>query len=276
MSSTAAVATKGPRQDTGAYLSCLRVFVFSWLIFGVDAAAQRGQPPGPPPTPKAAAPIDLTGNWVSVVTEDWRWRMLIPRKGDYSSVPLSAEGRKVADTWDPARLGSDGCKAYGAAAIMRVPGRLRIAWDNDATLRIDTDAGQQIRLLHFDKSLKAPAMRTWQGHSAAEWERILQPGGLGVSLQQAPPRVGSLKVVTTNLRAGYLRKNGVPYSEDAVVTEYFDRLTAEGSDWLTVFTIVEDPRYLSQQFITSTHFKREPDASQWVPTPCEPVSRASR
>jgi hypothetical protein len=209
-----------------------------------------------------------------VVTEDWRWRMLMPRKGDYSSVPLSAGGKKVADTWDPAKLASDGCKAYGAAAIMRVPGRLHVSWENDTTLRIDTDAGQQSRLLHFDRAQAPPPgpsqgsptgppqgaqiARTWQGQSAAEWERISQPGGLGVSLQQAPPRIGSsLKVLTTNLRAGYFRKNGVPYSEETVVTEYFDRVTAEGDD-------------------TSTHFKREPDASKWMPTPCEPASRASR
>jgi hypothetical protein len=263
-------------------------YAFSWLLLGLAAlsAQQRGQPPGPPPTPRAAAPIDVTGNWVSVVTEDWRWRMLVPRKGDYSSVPLSAEGRKLADTWDSATAATDGCKAYGAAAIMRVPGRLHISWDNDTTLKIETDAGQQTRILHFepsrgttssgssqaqsrdDKSVKPPPERTWQGHSVAEWERIPQPGGLGVSIQQAPPRIGSLKVVTTNLQAGYLRKNGVPYSEDTVVTEYFDRLAAEGSDWLTVLTTIDDPRYLSQQFITSTHFKREADASKWMPTPC--------
>jgi hypothetical protein len=250
------------------------------LVWPAKSTAQRGrgQPPEPP-TPRAAAPIDLTGYWVSLVTEDWRWRMLIPRKGDYSSVPLNAEGRRVADTWDPAKLASDGCKAYGAAAIMRVPGRLHMTWEDDRTLRIDTDAGQQTRLLRFDGSFKSrrPATaRTWQGHSAAEWERINQPGGLGVSLQQAPPRVGSLKVVTSNLRAGHLRSNGVPYSEDTVVTEYFDRFTSLGTEWLTVLTIVEDPRYLNQPFITSTHFKQEPDGSKWMPTPCEPGSRASR
>jgi len=239
------------------------------------AAQQRGQPAAPV-TPRAAASIDLTGNWVSIVTEDWRWRMLVPRKGDYSSVPLNAEGKKVADTWDPSKLATDGCKAYGAAAIMRVPGRLKIAWENENTLRIDADAGQQTRLLEFEKTQKPPATRTWQGHSAAEWERIVQPGGLGVSLQQAPPRIGSLKAITTNLRAGYLRKNGVPYSEDTTVTEYFDRFAAEGSEWLTVLTMVDDPRYLGQQFLTSTHFKKEPDASKWMPTPCEPAARASR
>jgi hypothetical protein len=242
------------------------------LAAGVPAAPQGKQAPK---TPKEAAPIDLTGNWVSVVTEDWRWRMLIPKKGDYTSVPLNAEGRKVADTWDSANLASDGCRAYGAAAIMRVPGRLYIAWENEATLRIDTDAGQQTRLLRFDKSSKPPPERSWQGHSAAEWKRITQPGGLGVSLQQGPGRAGALKVVTTDLKAGFLRRNGVPYSEDTLVTEFFDRLSAYGTDWMTVFTIVEDPRYLDQPFITSTHFKREPDRSRWMPKPCEPGSAAS-
>jgi hypothetical protein len=223
--------------------------------------------PPAPKTPRDAATIDVTGDWVSVVTEDWRWRMLVPKKGDYSSVPLNADGRKVAGTWDTKDLASNGCKPFGAAAIMREPTRLHIAWDNDTTLRIDTDAGQQTRLLHFDKSPKAE--RTWQGSSAAEWDRIKQPGGLGVALQQAPDRFGALRVVTNNLKAGYLRKNGVPYSEDTVVTEYFDRMSAYGAEWLTVFTIVEDPKYLDTPFITSTHFKREPDRSKWRPTPCE-------
>ena len=232
--------------------------------------AQRGAPPGPPPTPKAAAPIDITGNWVSVVTEDWRWRMLVPKKGDTSSIPISTEGKKIADAWDPAKASEDGCKPYGAAALLRVPGRLRISWQDDNTLKIETDAGQQTRQLHFNaKDLKSSPVRSRQGFSAAEWEKIVQPGGLGVSLQQAPPRTGTLKVVTTNLRAGYLRKNGVPYSEDTVVTEYFDRFAAYGTEWLTALTAVDDPKYLSQQYLTSTHFKREPDDSKFSPTPCE-------
>jgi hypothetical protein len=244
------------------------------VAFGVLSApavsAQRGGgPPAAPRTPKAAAPIDITGNWVSVVTEDWRWRMVVPRKGDYSSVPLNAQGRKVADTWDPSKMSSDGCKPYGAAGVMRVPGRFRISWESETVVKIDTDAGQQTRLLRFDGSEKPPTRRTWQGHSSAEWQRIPQPGGLGVSLATAPGRVGSLKVITTNLLAGYLRRNGVPYSEDAVVTEYFDRVTAYDTDWLVVLTVVSDPKYLDQPFLTSTHFKREPDASKWMPAPCE-------
>lgn len=239
------------------------------MTAGATGFAQRGEgPPRPAAAPREAAPIDLTGQWVSVVTEDWRWRMVVPRKGDYSSVPLNAQGRTVADTWDPARMSTDGCKPYGAAGIMRVPGRIRVAWEDEATLTIETDAGQQTRRLRFDASEK-PRGRTWQGFSVAEWQRIRQPGGLGVSLQTAPDRTGSLKVVTTNLRAGYLRRNGVPYSEDATVTEYFDRVTAYGDEWLVVLTVVDDSRYLNQPFVTSTHFKREPDASTWMPTPCE-------
>ena len=232
------------------------------------AAAQGPQAPSAPPTPRAAAPIDLTGYWVSVVTEDWRWRMLTPPKGDYASVPLNAEGRKVADTWDPAKASADGCKAYGAAAIMRMPGRLQIMWESDRTLKIETDAGQQTRLLNFDAPAKVAGPRTWQGQSPAAWEFAGARGG-GAARGQGPARPGSLKVTTTNLRGGYLRKNGVPYSDDAIVTEYFDRLQSSGSEWLTVLTTVEDPRYLTQTYVTSSHFKREPDAAKWAPSPCE-------
>ena len=72
---------------------------------GISVSAQRGQGRGAPPTPRAAAPVDLTGYWVSVVTEDWRFRMVTPPKGDYASVPLNAEARRVADAWDPSKDG---------------------------------------------------------------------------------------------------------------------------------------------------------------------------
>src|SRR5436190_18214482 len=113
-------------------------------------AQARGQQA--PPSPRANAPIDLTGQWVSVVTEDWRWRMVTPPKGDYASIPITPAAKQVADRWDPARDEANGeqCKSYGAAAIMRVPGRLRITWQDDNTLKVETDAGTQTRLLHFD------------------------------------------------------------------------------------------------------------------------------
>lgn len=219
-----------------------------------------GQRGGPPPTPKAAAPIDLTGYWVSVVTEDWRWRMVTPPKGDYEAVPLNPEGRRVVGTWDPDKDAASGnqCKSYGAPAIMRVPGRVHVNWENDTTLRIDTDSGMQTRLLYFDAS-QPEGGPTLQGHSIAKWE--LPRGG--------QKRGGDLSVVTTRLRPGYLRKNGVPYSANATLTEHFHALTQPGGEqWLLVITLVEDPQYLTAGFITSTHFKKLPDASGWTPTLC--------
>jgi hypothetical protein len=246
------------------------------------AGAQRGQgPPPTPPTAQAGAPIDLTGYWVSVVTEDWRYRMVTPRKGDFASVPLNAEGRKAVEAWDPAKDVASGneCKAYGAANIMRVPGRVHITWQDDATMKIETDAGRQTRLLHFGASQPPAGDAGWQGYSKATWEiaggtprgggrGAAGPGGAGSG---GPPmaRGGSLKVVTTHLKAGYLRKNGVPYSEGATLTEYYDRHTVpNGDQWFTVTTIVDDPQYLDQPFITSTDFKKEPDGAKWRPTPC--------
>jgi hypothetical protein len=196
--------------------------------------------------------------------------MVTPAKGDYASVPLNEEGKKVADSWDPARDETAGeqCKSYGAAGLMRVPGRLHILWDDDTTLRVDTDAGTQTRIFHFGAAKSQGVASTWQGYSEAIWEPM--PAGrsnFGALDQQKP--AGALRVVTTHLRPGYLRKNGVPYSENSVVTEYYN-VTREpnGDQWLIVTTIVDDLKYLDQRFITSTHFKKEPDGSKWDPTPC--------
>jgi hypothetical protein len=269
----------------------------------VMAQGRGGPPPGPPP--RTIAPIDLTGTWVSVVIEDWRLRMMTPRKGDFEGIPMNAAARKVADSWNPAADDAAGmqCRGYGAPAVMRLPGRARISWEDDATLKIEYDAGQQTRLLRFGPP--APAGEpSWQGVSVAEWEELAPvlprgggapPGGTGGGPGGAPPggpggggpfagpggprgggRGGfgpelsrSLKVVTRNLRPGYLRKNGVPYSANAVLTEYFDlRTERNGETWFTVVTIVDDPANLNGTFISSSDFKKEPDASKWEPTPC--------
>jgi len=266
--------------------------VLSSSGFAQGGRAGGGAPGGGrgPVAPKASAPVDLTGYWVSLVTEDWRFRMVTPPKGDYASVPINAEGRKVADAWDPDKdiAGGNQCKAYGAAALMRVPGRLHIDWADDNTLKIDTDAGTQTRLFHFGtaqpgglltSTTPVPTSPQPQGYSVALWEiagggrggRGGGGGGGGFGGPPAPaaPRAGSLKVVTTHLSPGYLRKNGVPYSGNTVLTEYYDRTNeTDGISYLIVTTIVEDPQYLTGQFITSTHFKKEADGSKFSPSPC--------
>ena len=241
----------------------------------VMARAQRGGFPPPPQPPRLAAPIDLAGYWVSLVTEDWRYRVATPPRGDYNSVPLNPAGRKAADGWDPARDEAAGeqCKAYGVGGVMRLPGRLHVAWQDDRTLTIETDAGTQVRTLRFGPATTGAS--DWQGNSQASWDRMegamgagLLFGGGGFGAGNAAG--GSLKVVTKGMKPGYLRKNGVPYSADAVITEYFDRFAAPNAEeWLAVTTIVTDPKYLNQDFVTSSHFKKEVDGSKWSPSPCK-------
>ena len=239
------------------------------LALGSPAIAQRqGPPPGPPPPAKQGAPIDLTGTWVSIVNEDWRWRMLTPPKGDYMSVPLSPAGKKVADAWDPSRDGS--CKAYGVGGLLRMPTRVRIDWESDEVLKIETDAGQQTRRLYFKKDALPPAgSKTLQGRSLATWEYAKRIGsGMGFGGGARIPG-GSLAVVTTDVQSAWVRRNGVAYSDAAVVKEFFDRFpTPDGNEWFVVTTVIEDP-YFSQPYITSSQFRREPDSAKWRPTPCK-------
>ena len=219
---------------------------------------------GPPAqSPRAAAPIDLTGYWVSIVSEDWRYRMVTPTKGDFQGVPVTPDAVKAANDWNPETDTAAGnqCRSYGAPAILRVPGRLHITWDDDRTLKLEADAGTQTRLFQFGKPSPAPARRTWQGSSVAVWEarRANNPA----------PSARYLKVTTTNMLAGYLRKNGVPYGESAVLTEYFDLFREkDGTTMMFVTAVVQDPVYLEQRYIVISHFRKEPDGSKWDPTPC--------
>jgi len=251
-------------------LTCLTVVAAAALFAGPQPAAQQPSQQ----TPKAAAPYDLTGYWVSVVTEDWRWRMTTPPKGDYISIPLSDEGRRIAFAWDPKMEGS--CKAYGAAGLLHIPTRLNISWQGDDVLKVETDAGAQTRLLRFaqtrdsglggrdSKTVSGP--RSLQGFSVAEWEP-LGVAGVGRAGGGLPPR--ALKVTTTNLVEGWLRKNGVPYSDQTTLVEHWDRVAFPNGDaWLTVSQYVSDPKYLTGDYTTSQHFKREPDGSKFKPVPC--------
>jgi hypothetical protein len=235
------------------------------------AQGRGGGPPAPQRAPRDAAPTDLTGTWVSVISEDWQWRMQTPAPKDYASVPMTPAARKVADTWTTDQDGS--CKAFGAPAVMRHPGRVRISWQDAQTLKIETDAGVQTRLLRFGPkpaTLPAPSL---QGYSVAEWQGaapVPAPNAAAGAATKEPSRVGSLKVTTTNLTAGWLRRNGIPYSENTVLTEYFDRFTDGTSEWFSVTTMVEDLANLTMPFVISSNFKKEADDTKWTPVPCRP------
>src|SRR5687768_13776781 len=293
----------------------------------VRVAAQIAQGAPPPPvaqqTARQASPIDFTGTWASVVTEDWQWRFVTPIVGDYTGIPLNSVGDKTARAWNhEADLkAGEQCKAFGAAAINRLPTRLQVSWVDDSTMKLDWDLGTQSRLVYFDKSKRPEGAPSYQGHAIGEWIDLPAAGGRGggggggggaaaapaagaaapAGAAPAPPsggraggapaqagggrgggrgaaapaaRAGGLKIITTNLKAQYLRQNGVPISEKAVVTEFLDIVPApDGSQWLVVKTQVDDPTYLSGWYQVSSQFKKEANNSKWAPTPCELLPR---
>jgi hypothetical protein len=270
------------RRVVGLLWSSLLAATTASVVLGAAGhpAAQAGaeRPPAAPAavpralTPKAAAPIDLTGYWVSVVTEDWRWRMVTPARNDFASLPMTREAEAVGNAWDPAKDEAAGeqCKSYGAPALMHVPGRLHITWQDESTLKVETDAGTQVRVFHFGAWTPPAGEPTWQGDSVAEWETPEPPANAPPPRPGAgPAKFGNLKVVTTHLRPGYIRKNGAPYSANAVLTEYWDlNVEDNGERWLVVTSIVHDPQYLRMDWITSPNFKGEPTGAKWDPSPC--------
>ena len=256
-------------------------------VMTTSIGAQRGPGQGgrggaqgaAPLTPQAAAPIDVTGYWVSIIVDEWRFRVT-PQKGDIPYLPLNNEARQIANAWDPAKDEAEGkqCKAYGAVGVMQRPGRIHVTWDNPTALKIEADAGTQTRVLRFGAPPADKGQPSWQGYSVAEWQvpggrgrRGAPSLGLADNLPNRPAGLGSLKVVTTNMLPGYIRKNGVPYSANAVLTEYFNRLTGQQNDsYIALTAMVDDPTYLTGQFIRTYTFKKLPDATGWEPTPCWP------
>jgi len=246
----------------------------------LHAQGRGAATPPAPTTPIAAAPIDLTGYWVSQIVDEWRFRVK-PEKGDIPYMPLNPAARRIANAWDPDKDAADGnaCKAYGAVGVMQRPGRLHITWQDDMTLKIDADAGTQSRLLHFGPAPAQKGAPSLQGYSAAQWmvngRVLLDTGGTGFVPGLGPARGtargGTLRVTTDNLLPGYIRKNGVPHSDHAVLNEYFNLVTGQqGDSYFVVTAMVDDPTYLTGPFIRTYNFKKQQDASGWEPTPCLP------
>jgi hypothetical protein len=255
------------------------LFLAAGSAYAQEAPARAAAPR----TAQAAAPIDLTGYWVSQIVDEWRFRVT-PQKGDIAYLPINAEARKVALAWDPDKDSAAGeqCRAYGAVGVMQRPGRLHVFWKDENTLQIDADAGTQTRLLHFSRAATAESEPTWQGSSAAQWlvrgRAMIDLGGIGFvpggggGFGALPPpknAAGALKVLTTKMKPGYIRKNGVPYSGSAVLTEYANLLSGQQGDvYLSLTAMLEDPAYLNQPFVRTYTFKKIADGSGWDPTPC--------
>ena len=243
------------------------------LALSAQAGQGRGGAPGAAAGARTAAPVDLTGTWVSIVTEDWIERMSpdSPPSGVLRGGRGGGGGGAGAV---PAAPSAERCRVYGAGGSMRVPGRLNITWADDNTLKIDMDAGTQTRLLRFNAPAAPPGTaKSLQGYSVASFETGGggRGGGGGNRGGGAPaaPRWANLKVVTTHMTGGYLLSSRNTYSENAVLTESFARHSDFGVEYLTVIASIEDGGGAAR--VVSSTFKKEPNASKFSPSGCEIV-----
>jgi hypothetical protein len=97
------------------------------------------------------------------------------------------------------------------------------------------------------------AQHSWQGFSTGEWDGDM------------------LKVTTTHLKEGWLRRNGVPRSDKATVIEYFIR----HGDYLTLVTVVKDPIYLTEAFVRTSNWVAD-QGFQLSPFSCIPTLEIER
>lgn len=230
-----------------------------------------GAPGGGGAGARGTAPVDLTGTWVSIVTEDWVERMCpdCPPSGTPQSARGGRGGRGGPAAGAAGAAPADPCRAYGAGGSMRMPGRLNISWADDNTMKVDMDQGTQTRLFHFGAAAPPTTEKTLQGYSTATWDTG-GGGGRGGGRGAAPTtRWGSLNVTTTGMKSGYLLSNRSTYSENATMTEYFIRSSEFGEDHITVVAIITDPG--GRNVTTSSTFKKEPDNSKFSPTGCDIV-----
>ncbi len=241
------------------------ILLVMFVLQAQSVLAQDEQPTG-----RSVAPIDLTGTWVAVISEDWIWRMVTPLIGDFSSIPENEAAREIAMQWRLENDAGNECIGYGMPAIMNEPARLRISWQDDTTLEMEIDSGMQTRLFHFGEGTD-PGEPSRQGHTVAFWSRgVSTPTRGSLGIRGGFGNKGRTLVAhTNNLIPGYLRKNGIPYSDQATATEYIEVLElADGYTWLIDTIIVDDPVFLLEPWVVSRNFRKETDDAKWNPQDC--------
>jgi hypothetical protein len=210
----------------------------------------------------AFAQVDFSGEWAPRFYEDQPERVPGPELGDYLGIPINEAGRMRGDTWDASvqTLPEWQCRPHSADYIWRGPSNLRIWKEVDPLSREITAFHAEWlrsidRPIYLDGREHPPdyAAHTWAGFSTAKWDGDI------------------LTVKVTHLKEGYVRRNGLPRSDTATLTEHWIR----HGDWLTVLEIVNDPVYLSEPFVRSTDY--ELDLHQQIPPyPCEVVREVVR
>jgi len=210
----------------------------------------------------AFAQIDFSGEWAPRFYEDQPERVAGPELGDYLGLPINDAARERADTWAASIQSTPEwqCRPHSADYIWRGPSQLRITKEVDPVTRqilaFHAEWLRSIDNIYYLDGRPHPSANsphTWGGFATAKWDGDM------------------LTVTVTHLKEGYVRRNGVPRSDLATVTEHWVR----HGNWLTVTTVVNDPVYLTEPFVRSTDY--ELDEHQLVaPYPCDTVEEVER
>jgi hypothetical protein len=208
-----------------------------------------------------AAELNLSGNWLPMYHEDWPERGDGPELGDYLGLSISDGARRAGLSWDASRMSVEEhqCQVHVSPYIYRGPTQLHFWEERDPeTQRVIAIKNylsnyQQTRTIWMDSRPHPSeyAAHTWMGFSTGKWEG------------------SALKVYTTHIKQGFLRRNGLPESDQATLTEYFIRY---GDSLLTHVSILTDPVYLAEPLIRSQDFSLAgftPISWTW---PCQPVT----
>jgi hypothetical protein len=226
------------------------------IAAGVALVAQG---PQAPPT----LGMDLSGEWAPRFHEDQPERIPGPDIGDYLGLPINDAARQHGDAWDASilTLPEHQCKPHPADYSPRGPANLRI-WreiDHDTqqlvAIRTHISWQQPERTIWMDGRPHPPeyAAHTWQGFSTGKWDGDM------------------LTVTTTHLKMGWIRRNGIPRSDKAVLTEHFVR----HGDYLTLISVIDAPPYLTEPFVRTTNWAIDPH-QQIAPYPCQAVVEIER
>ena len=183
---------------------------------------------------------DFTGYWMWLPHEEFRMRLWGPEPGEIGGLPLNEKAINAAMTFDPNDYykPENQCRNHGAAYVMRAPFARQFLYEDTDTLLIRIELEAQERKIYLDGRLPSSEEHTGLGHSVGSWKNEI------------------LTVTTTHMTPYYHRRNGVPYSENAVMTEHF---LLHDSNYLTIITKVDDPEYLSEPLVRSISFKKLPD-----------------
>jgi len=217
------------------------VFFFAAILFAGPASAQ----------------VDLSGEWGQKMHEEAPERGHGPEIGDYTGLPINDQARMRADTWDAEKWTEieHECEPHPADYAPRGPGNMR-AWPDLDPLTQEITAWHTTlmwmlpqRTIYMDGRPHPPeyAAHTWNGFSTGEWEGDM------------------LKVFTTQMKEGWLRRNGVPRSDQATMVEYFIR----HGDFFTLVSLVKDPAYLTERFIRTSNWILDPGYAH-TPSSCIP------